>query len=88
MAMLGEWKRVKKLEPINTFSLVKKDYRKIMMDIEAATLANQQIGVRSKGWFYNHNAGQAPSPHLRFPRRHSLQEHVDGNFFRVLCLSG
>ena len=57
LARLGEWKRVRKLKPINTFGLAKKDYRKIMSSIEAKTHANQEIGVRSKGWFYNHNAG-------------------------------
>lgn len=55
MTKLDDWKRVRKLKPINTFGLAKKDYRKMMKSIEEMTQANRQIGARHKGWFYSHD---------------------------------
>lgn len=49
---LGELKYVKKLKPINTIGLNKKQYNDMMGKISNITQVNKQRGVRKKEWFY------------------------------------
>lgn len=51
-ASIVEWKKVRKLKPIDTTDLPTHEYKKLLRSVTQIVETNQQLGIRQHRWFY------------------------------------
>lgn len=49
---IAEWKKVRRLKPIDTTHLPTTEYKKLLNRVVEMTETNQQLGIRQQSWFY------------------------------------
>lgn len=49
---IAEWKKVRRLKPIDTTHLSSSEYKRILNSVVEMTETNQQLGIRQQSWFY------------------------------------